>query len=45
MEELRKIKDEIAKIKRAHLEVGIVIGKVGPPFTEDILDERMPSKF
>lgn len=45
MEELQKIKKEIMAMEREHLGVQAMLGKTEPPFTQDILNERMFSKF
>lgn len=35
------MKDEITSLRNGHPEVRVAIGKVRPPFTQDIFDERM----
>lgn len=45
MEELQGMRDEIASFKNGRSDIRTTVGKARPPFTQKILNERMPPKL
>lgn len=45
IEELQKMKDQIASLKKEHPKVDVAIRKVRTLFTQNIFDKKMPPKI